>query len=115
MKGALGQARPEPLVVRHCVARLGLALTRGVGAALALPYADTDMMQLPSMKSRATSPRQPMLLFSEFSLALPYTEADRDEFRSRADLVYRSWHFGAPHALRAVGRRFSNRPQEDSR
>ena len=37
---------------------------RGVGAALVLPYADADMMQLPSTKSRATSPRAPTLFCS---------------------------------------------------
>ena len=54
--------------------------------------------------------KQPMLLFGESSFALPYAEADRDEFRSRADLIYRSQDFRA-RACRALGRRFSDRPQ----
>ena len=54
--------------------------------------------------------KQPMLLFSEPSFALPYAEADRDEFRSRADLIYRSQDFRA-RACRALGRRYSDRPQ----
>ena len=54
--------------------------------------------------------KQPMLLFGEPSFALPYAEADRDEFRSRADLIYRSQDFRA-RACRALGRRFSDRPQ----
>jgi exodeoxyribonuclease-1 len=52
--------------------------------------------------------KQPMLLFSEPSFALPYTEADRDEFRSRADLLHRSPELRA-RACRALGRRFSDR------
>jgi exodeoxyribonuclease I len=54
--------------------------------------------------------KQPMLLFGESSFALPYAEADRDEFRSRADLIYQSQDFRA-RACRALGRRFSDRPQ----
>lgn len=54
--------------------------------------------------------KQPMLLFSEPSFALPYAEADRDEFRNRADLIYRSHDFRA-RACRALGRRYSDRPQ----
>jgi exodeoxyribonuclease-1 len=52
--------------------------------------------------------KQPMLLFSEPSFALPYTEADRDEFRSRADLLHRSPELRA-RACRALSRRFSDR------
>jgi exodeoxyribonuclease-1 len=54
--------------------------------------------------------KQPMLLTGESSFTLPYAAADRDEFRSRADLIYRSQGFRA-RACRALGRRFSDRAQ----
>jgi exodeoxyribonuclease-1 len=54
--------------------------------------------------------KQPMLLAGEPDFAVPYAEVDRDEFRSRADLICRSHDFRA-RACRALSRRFSDRPQ----
>jgi exodeoxyribonuclease-1 len=54
--------------------------------------------------------KQPMLLAGESNFAFPFAEADRDEFRRRADVIYRSKDFRA-RACRALGRRFSDRPQ----
>jgi exodeoxyribonuclease-1 len=54
--------------------------------------------------------KQPMLLFGEPSFALPYTDAGRDEFRSRADFIHRSPEFHA-RACRVLSRRFSDHPQ----
>ncbi|HEY4809171.1 MAG TPA: exonuclease domain-containing protein [Roseiarcus sp.] len=80
-------------------------------------YLRLDEEELPSvMNGRkkalryVPSNKQPMLLASESSFALPYAAADRDEFRSRADLIYRSQDFRA-RACRALSRQFSDRPQ----
>ena len=48
--------------------------------------------------------KQPMLLAGEFGFALPFAEADRDEFRRRADAIYQSRDFRA-RACRALSRR----------
>jgi exodeoxyribonuclease-1 len=93
-----------------------------LGCAFDLRYDPRDYLMLSEdellsiMNSRKKALRyvpcnkQPMLLASEPSFALPYAEADREEFRRRADLIHRAQDFRT-RACRALGRRFVDRPQ----